>query len=185
MKKQLDEVRKLQKIAGILKENTNEARMWFNKDGDYVEYRPEDDTAEDFDDEEDGDELAPINKDELISFIRQHGPKPTGPAPKGEFNVYLNYNDYPSIPDSYMTGAMDVFMCVVKACGGKAKLEGQPGPNQVYAVKGCSFNTLQAIWQFLASNETYEMGGDSDTIVQANGCAQTWEMEMGFRPVKV
>lgn len=184
MKKQLDEVKRLQKIAGILKENVEEGALIYKPGEGYVEYNPDEDD-ENFDDEEDGDELAPINKDELISFIRQHGPKPTGPAPKGEFNVYLNYNDYPSIPDSYMTGAMDVFMCVVKACGGKAKLEGQPGPNQVYAVKGCSFNTLQAIWQFLASNETYEMGGDSDTIVQANGCAQTWEMEMGFRPVKV
>jgi hypothetical protein len=165
MKKQLDEVRKLQKIAGILKESVNEQD--FNNE-------------EEFDD----DELVPINKDELISFIRQYGPKPTGSAPKGEYNVYLK-SDYPSIPYSYMIGAMDVFMSVVKACGGKVKLEGQPGPNQVYAVSGCSFDSLQEIWEFLATSETHEEYEKSETIRQANGCAQTWEIEMGFRPVKV
>lgn len=176
MKKQLDEVKRLQKIAGILKENTNEVRMWYNKDGEYVEYRPEDDTAPDYYDEEDEDELPPINKAELVSFIKKAGPKSVAPAPKGPYNVTLYYYDHPSIPDSYMTGARDVFMCVVKACGGTAKLNGAPGPEQNYTVKGCSFETLQAVWKFLASDQTYETAGDSDTIVQANGCAQTWEI---------
>lgn len=128
----------------------------------------------------DEDELPPINKAELISFIRKAGPKPTGAKPRGEYNVSLEYIDHPSIPDSYMTGARDVFMCVVKACGGKAVLEGEPGANQMYTVTGCSFDNLQAIWQFLASDQTYETAGDSDTIVQANGCAQTWEINSDY-----
>lgn len=132
------------------------------------------------DDEEefDEDELPPINKAELVSFIRKAGPKAVAPAPKGPYNLVLYYYDHPSIPDSYMTGARDVFMCVVKACGGTAKLNGTPGPEQNYTVKGCSFETLQAIWNFLASEQTYETAGDSDTIVQANGCAQTWQIEV-------
>ena len=175
MKKQLDEVKRLQKIAGILKENTNEVRMWFNKDGDYVPYRPEDDTAPDYD--EDEDELPPIDKDELISFIRQSGPSLSGGTEEGEYNVILFYEGGPSIPDSYMEGARDVFMCVVEACGGEATLirESPADGEQYYTVNGCSFKTLQAVWKFLASDQIYRTYSDeSVTIRQANGCASTW-----------
>ena len=103
---------------------------------------------------------------------------------KDNYKVSLYYNDYPSISNSDMKHASQVFIATTQACGGMTKRIGGTESDQIFMVQGCPIDNLMQAWEYLGDyNKGFsanDLAGDDDSesLRSVRGTAGSWKIDM-------